>query len=345
MAKPKILVTGGLGFIGSHTVVQLVEHGYDPIIIDNLSNSKEWIRAHIEKIVDQPVSFYKADCNDRKALRHIFEKEENIEGVIHFAAYKAVGESVEKPLMYFDNNLGSTVKLMETMKEYEVKQFIFSSSCSVYGNPEKLPVTEDTPMQRAESPYAYTKQVCERMIEDAHQSRVPFSTVILRYFNPVGAHPSSLIGELPLNKPNNLVPVITGAAIGKYGPMTVHGDDYDTPDGSCIRDYIHVVDLADAHVKAIDFLNKQNKDNQVEIFNVGTGQGNSVLEMLNFFEEESGTKVPYSIGPRRPGDVVQVYADCTKVNTIMGWEAKLKARDALRDAWNWELYLKNDKPE
>ncbi|HBH23310.1 MAG TPA: UDP-glucose 4-epimerase GalE [Cytophagales bacterium] len=345
MAKPKILVTGGLGFIGSHTVVQLVEQGYDPIIIDNLSNSKEWIRAHIEKIVDQPVSFYKADCNDRKSLRHIFEKEENIEGVIHFAAFKAVGESVEKPLMYFDNNLGSTVKLMETMKEYEVKQFIFSSSCSIYGNPEKLPVTEDTPMQRAESPYAYTKQVCERMIEDAHQSRVPFRTVILRYFNPVGAHPSSLIGELPLNKPNNLVPVITGAAIGKYGPMAVHGDDYDTPDGSCIRDYIHVLDLADAHVKAIDFLNKQNNVNQVEIFNVGTGQGNSVLEMLNFFEEESGTKVPYSIGPRRPGDVVQVYADCTKVNTIMGWEAKLTARDALRDAWNWELYLKNNNPE
>jgi len=336
----KILVTGGMGYIGSHTVVELHNNGYEPIIVDNLAKSEPWVKGNIEKLIGKEVTFYQEDCNDISALNKIFEKEGNIEGVIHFAAFKSVGESVEQPAKYFENNFNSTLKVMEAMKKHNTKYFIFSSSCSVYGNPDKLPVTEETPMKKAESPYAFTKQVCERMIEDVHVAGVKFSSIILRYFNPIGAHPSTLIGELPLDRPSNLVPVITRATMGKIGPMHVHGNDYDTTDGTCVRDYIHVVDLADAHVKALQYLEDVNKENFVDIFNVGTGKGNSVLDMITTFEKENDEKVPYSIGPRRAGDVVEVYADCTKVNKVMKWDAKLTAANALKDAWKWELYLK-----
>lgn len=338
----KILVTGGLGFIGSHTVVQLVENGYEPIVIDNLSNSKPWIKDNIEKIIEKPLKVYTEDCNSPESLDKIFKVERDIVGVIHFAAFKAVGESVEKPVEYFDNNLGSTIKLLDAMRKYKVKSFIFSSSCSVYGNPDQLPVTETSPVKHAESPYAYTKQVCERMIKDAHVAGMTFSSVLLRYFNPIGAHPSALIGELPLGKPNNLVPVITRTAMGKIEKMMIFGNDYDTPDGTCVRDYIHVVDLAEAHVKALEYLEGVNKENHVELFNVGTGKGNTVLELLNAFEKEAKIKVNYELGDRRAGDVEKVYADCTKVNNVMKWKSKFTAEDALRDAWRWELYIKDN---
>ena len=335
----KILVTGGLGYIGSHTVVELANNGYEPIIIDNLSNSRPLIRENLEKILDRSLQFYREDCNDEEALEKIFSKE-GISGIIHFAAHKSVGESVEKPLMYYDNNLNSTLKLIEMMKKHDVDHFIFSSSCSVYGNPDKLPVTETSPIKHAESPYASTKQMCERIISDVHVAGAPFGSVILRYFNPIGAHPSALIGELPLGKPNNLVPVITKTAMGKIPQMQVFGDDYDTPDGTCIRDYIHVMDLASAHVKALEYLEKKNQENHLEIFNVGTGAGNSVLELLNAFEEVNHLPVNYKIAPRRPGDIEKIYADCKKVNQVIGWKAELNIQEALRNAWKWELYVK-----
>ena len=339
---PKILVTGGLGYIGSHTVVELVNNGYEPVIIDNLSNSRLIIKDNLEKILGRSIQFYQEDCSDEEVLENIFSKE-GIEGVIHFAAHKSVGESVEKPLMYYHNNLNSTLKLIEMIKKHKASSFIFSSSCSVYGNPDSLPVTESSPIKHAESPYASTKQMCERIISDVHVAKVPFGSVILRYFNPIGAHPSALIGELPLGKPNNLVPVITKTAIGKIPEMQVFGNDYNTPDGTCIRDYIHVMDLAAAHVKALEYLQQQNEENHLEIFNVGTGNGNSVLELLTAFEKANNISANYKIAPRRPGDVEKVYADCQKVNQLMGWQAKRDLKEALRDAWKWELYLKEMK--
>lgn len=338
----KILVTGGAGFIGSHTVVELLNAGYEPIIIDNLSNSNRSALAGLRQIVGHDVPFYEADCNDPEALNALFEKE-NFQGVIHFAAHKAVGESVAKPLMYYRNNLDSTILLLETMQRYGVPNLVFSSSCTVYGQPEHLPVTEETPRLPAQSPYGNTKAICEDIIRDTVRSGAPIKSIALRYFNPMGAHPSGLIGELPLGVPGNLVPFITQTAAGIREKLTVYGDDYNTVDGTCIRDYIHVVDLAKAHVQALRLLDSRQEDGFYDIFNVGTGQGNTVLEIIRTFEEVNNVKLNYIIGPRRPGDVEKIYAQVDKVNNVMGWHAEKTLAEGLQDAWRWEqnLQLKN----
>lgn len=334
----KILVTGGAGFIGSHTVVELYSSGFQPVIVDNLSNSEEKALAGIERIIGQKIPFYSADCNDRSALMAIFEKE-HIEGVIHFAASKAVGESVEKPLMYYQNNIGSTVLLLEIIQAFGVKNFVFSSSCTVYGQPDELPVTEETPRKEAASPYGNTKRICEDIIRDVVVSKVGLKAISLRYFNPIGAHESAEIGELPRGVPSNLVPYITQAAAGLRGQLVVFGDDYDTADGTCVRDFIHVVDLAKAHVKALELLDKTNQENYYDVFNVGTGDGATVLQLIQTFEEVNGLQLNYQIGPRRPGDVEKIYAQVDKVNNIMGWQAQKTLADALRDAWRWQQKL------
>lgn len=334
----KILVTGGAGFIGSHTVVELHNAGYEPVIIDDLSNSKSAVLDGLKKITGKDFKFYQNDCNDKIALENIFKTEGNIVGVIHFAAFKAVGESVQEPLKYYHNNIGSLVTLIETMKKYGVNDLVFSSSCTVYGEPDTLPVTEQSKIKPATSPYGFTKQVGEQIIRDQHQSDSDFSAVLLRYFNPIGAHPSSQIGELPLGVPNNLVPFITQTAAGIREKITVYGSDYNTTDGTCIRDYIHVVDLAKAHVASLDWLFKR-KSKQLEVLNVGTGNGSSVLEVVQAFEKVNDLKLNYSIGPRREGDVEKVYADATKVQQILGWKAELSLEESLRDAWNWQKTL------
>ncbi|MFD1144467.1 UDP-glucose 4-epimerase GalE [Larkinella insperata] len=338
----RILVTGGAGFIGSHTVVELVNAGYEPIIIDNFSNSDRSALDGLRQILNRDVIFYQGDCNDPETLNAIFEKE-SLGGVIHFAAHKAVGESVAKPLMYYRNNLDSTILLLETMQRYGVSNLVFSSSCTVYGQPEQLPVTEATPRLPAQSPYGNTKTICEDIIRDTVRSGAAMKAIALRYFNPIGAHPSGLIGELPLGVPSNLVPFITQTAAGLREKVTVFGNDYDTPDGTCIRDYIHVVDLAKAHVQALRLLDSQEENSYYDIFNVGTGQGNTVLELIKTFEEVNQLKLNYSIGPRRPGDVEKIYAQVDKVNNVMGWRAEKSLADGLRDAWRWEqnLHLKN----
>ncbi|MFC5411141.1 UDP-glucose 4-epimerase GalE [Larkinella bovis] len=337
----KILVTGGAGFIGSHTVVELVNAGYEPVIIDNFSNSNRSALDGLRQIMGRDVAFYEADCNDAGALSDIFEKE-NFQGVIHFAAYKAVGESVAKPLMYYRNNLDSTLLLLETMQQHGVPNLVFSSSCTVYGQPEHLPVTEETPRLPAQSPYGNTKAICEDIIRDTVFAKAPIKAVALRYFNPMGAHPSGLIGELPLGVPGNLVPFITQTAAGIREKLTVFGDDYNTPDGTCIRDFIHVVDLAKAHVQALRLLDSQEETSYYDIFNVGTGQGNTVLELIRTFEEANNLKLNYTIGPRRPGDVEKIYAQVDKVNNVMGWRAEKTLAEGLQDAWRWEqnLHLK-----
>ncbi|WP_159471929.1 UDP-glucose 4-epimerase GalE [Dyadobacter sp. 3J3] len=334
----KILVTGGAGFIGSHTVVELHEAGFEPVILDNLYNSNREVLNGIKGITGKDFPFYEVDCNDIEKVRAVFEKEK-FDGVIHFAAYKAVGESVEKPLNYYENNIISLLVLLKVMKEYNVDKFVFSSSCTVYGQPDALPVTESTPRKPANSPYGNTKAIAEDIIRDHVHSAPGIKAISLRYFNPIGAHETSLIGELPNGVPSNLVPFITQTAAGLRKSLTVFGSDYDTADGTCVRDFIHVVDLAKAHLKALQLLDSQTDKNYYDVFNVGTGQGYTVLDLINTFEKVSGEKLNYSIGPRREGDVEKIYAQSDKVNSVMKWTAEKTMADALLDAWNWQLKI------
>ncbi len=341
----RILVTGGTGYIGSHTVVELMQQGYDVTIIDNLSNSSIDVLDGITTIVGKRPDFYNVDCNDFVNLESIFKQFPDIEGVIHFAASKAVGESVEKPLMYYRNNIGSLITLLELMRRYHVNNIVFSSSCTVYGQPDKnhLPVDETAPLQKALSPYGNTKQINEDIIRDEAHADANLHATILRYFNPIGAHPSALIGELPNGVPNNLLPFVTQTAAGLRKELKVFGDDYDTPDGSCIRDYIYVVDLAKAHVKAIERMIKHEGMEQVETFNLGTGRGLSVLEIVREFIKATGVNVPYSIVARREGDIEKVWANPEKANKILGWKADTPIAEVLLSAWNWEKHLRNIK--
>jgi UDP-glucose 4-epimerase len=332
----KVLVTGGCGYIGSHTIVDLIESGYEVVSIDNLSNSSEEVLDGIEKITGKRVQNYQVDLVHRSGTFDVFEEHPDIKGIIHFAALKAVGESVEKPLLYFENNLISMINILKAMNAFQVSQLIFSSSCSVYGNADQLPVTEDTPLKEAESPYARTKQMCEQIIQDTLHQYSSLNAILLRYFNPAGAHESALIGESPINKANNLVPVITETAIGKRNKMTVFGDDYDTRDGSCIRDYIHVMDLANAHTKALDYLLAEKNESNVEVFNIGIGEGVSVLEAVQAFEEVTGQSLNYEIGPRRAGDVIAIYANKDKTERLLGWEPTRSIEDIMKTAWEWE---------
>jgi len=337
MATRKILVTGGAGYIGSHTVVELFNAGYVPIIIDDFSNSEKSAIKGIEKILGQSVKLYIGDCNDSSFLHKVFKEEGEISGVIHFAAFKAVGESVNEPLKYYQNNIGSLLSVLEAMKTFNITDIVFSSSCTVYGEPEELPVTEDSPIQKATSPYGNTKQICEEILYDEAQSMsTTIKAIALRYFNPVGAHPSANIGELPLGTPNNLVPYVTQTAAGLRKELTVFGNDYNTVDGTCIRDYIHVVDLAKAHVKAIDYLSQKENQNLYDTFNIGTGKGNSVMEVINTFEQISGTKLHYTVGSRRIGDVEKVYGDVRKAKEVLAWKSIFTLNDALTDAWRWQ---------
>ena len=336
MAKKKILVTGGAGYIGAHTVVELSQAGFEPVIVDNFSKSDDTLLKGIEKILGSKPVFMEGNCTDRTFLRSVFEKHQ-FACVMHFAAFKSVGESVQRPLYYYHNNIESLVTLLEVMKEFNVNDLIFSSSCTVYGEPDQIPVDESAPFKRAESPYGATKQMCERILEDAYSSG--FRVISLRYFNPIGAHPSALLGELPIGTPNNLVPYVTQTAIGKREQLTVFGNDYTTPDGSCIRDFIHVVDLATAHMNAMQYLDKQKGDTFYNVFNLGTGVGVSVLELITKFEKATGVKLNYVIGPRRSGDVEKTYADPAKVNKELGWNAKYSVEEALLHAWQWEQKL------
>ncbi|WP_294821776.1 UDP-glucose 4-epimerase GalE [uncultured Flavobacterium sp.] len=331
----KILVTGGLGFIGSHTVVELQNEGFDVVVIDDLSNAEALVVEGIASITGKKPEFGKIDLRDKAAVQQFFHKHADVKGVIHFAASKAVGESVEDPLLYYENNVGALIYLLQELQKKEEAHFIFSSSCTVYGQAGKMPISEETPVQPALSPYGNTKQIGEEIISDV--ARVSgISAVLLRYFNPIGAHPSANIGELPLGVPQNLVPFITQTAIGLRQQLSVFGDDYDTPDGTCIRDYIHVVDLAKAHVIALKrLIDKANAD-KVEVFNLGTGKGSSVLEVINAFEKATGQKLNYKIVPKRPGDVTEAYADTTKANDVLGWKSELTLEDALASAWKWE---------
>jgi len=334
----KVIVTGGAGFIGSHTVVELVAAGYEPVIVDDLRNSDERTLQGLASIIGRTPTLHRIDCTDEAAFDTVFRTEGHIYGVIHFAAYKAVGESVAEPVKYYANNLGSLAVLLKLMDRYAVKRLVFSSSCTVYGQPLELPVSERSPDGRASSPYGFTKVACEQLLRDLSVADGTMRSVLLRYFNPIGAHPSGLIGELPIGVPNNLVPYVTQTAMGKRERLTINGNDYATPDGTCVRDYIHVVDLAKAHVEALHWLDQQ-KGGACEVFNLGTGKGNTVLEVVNAFEEVTGVKVPHVIGPRRAGDVESVYAETTKSRTVLGWSCKQDLRDALRDAWKWELAL------
>ncbi len=337
----KILITGGAGYIGSHTAVALVNAGFEPVIIDNFSNSEKSALVGLNKICGREITAYEVDCLDRSGVEKVF-LENDFSGVIHFAASKAVGESTRLPLKYYANNIDSLLILLETMSKFRVKDMVFSSSCTVYGQPKELPVTESTPRQDAESPYGNTKKICEDILRDFIQSGVDSRIIALRYFNPVGAHPSSEIGELPIGVPANLIPFVTQTAAGIREKITVFGNDYDTIDGTCVRDYIHVMDLADAHVKALAYLSNQ-KLNFYDIFNVGTGRGNTVLEVIQTFEKVSGQKLNYEIGPRRPGDIEKVWANTDKINKVLGWEAKYSLEDSLRDSWNWQKRLSEMK--
>ncbi len=334
--RPKIIVTGGAGFIGSHTVVELINAGYMPVIIDDFSNSKEWIIDRLCILTQSAIMYYKVDCKNYETMHEIFTGLGDIEGIIHFAAYKSVGESVGSPLKYYQNNVGSLTTILQLIDKFNIPKLVFSSSCTVYGQADQLPVTELTPIKKAESPYGYTKQVGEQLINDVKKE----GAVILRYFNPIGAHSSGLIGELPNGKPENLVPYITQTAIGIREQLQVFGNDYNTQDGTCLRDYIHVVDLARAHVKALQYL---DENSTTETFNVGTGKGNSVLEMIETFEKVNQIKLNYKIVPRRIGDIEQIYADTTKANEVLKWKAKYGIKEALKDAWKWELNIREMK--
>ncbi|MBD5311614.1 MAG: UDP-glucose 4-epimerase GalE [Bacteroides sp.] len=337
--KQKILVTGGTGYIGSHTVVELQQAGYEVVIIDNLSNSNIEVLDGIEQITGIRPVFVKGDCTDINTLRKLFEDNPGIKGIINFAASKAVGESVQKPLLYYRNNLNTLINLLELMPEFGVKGIVFSSSCTVYGEPDVNPIDETAPIKPATSPYGNTKQISEEIITDYIASGAPIKSIILRYFNPVGAHPSALIGELPLGVPQNLIPYLTQTAAGIRKELTVFGDDYNTPDGSCIRDFIDVVDLAKAHVIAMSrMLDCEDKDS-IEIFNLGTGRGLSVLELIESFERSTGVKVPHRIGSRRAGDIEKIWAEPTKANTVLGWTAQVPIDDTMRNAWAWQKHL------
>jgi UDP-glucose 4-epimerase len=331
----KILVTGGLGYIGSHTVVELQNDGYDVVVIDNLNNSSEQVKARIESITGKPFELLVGDVNDTVALQGLFKKH-SFDGVIHFAAYKAVGESVENPIMYYQNNVSGLISVLEAMNTFMVSNLIFSSSCTVYGAATDLPVTEDTLIQKAESPYGTTKILGEDIIQDFAKHKA-FKSILLRYFNPVGAHPTAQIGELPLGVPSNLIPFVTQTAAGIRAQLTVYGDDYATIDGTCIRDYIHVVDLAKAHVKALNYADEMNKS--VDVFNVGTGNGTTVLEVIRAFENINGIKLNYKIGQRRPGDIEQIWADTTKVSEALGWKPQYGVEDMMKHAWAWQQGL------
>lgn len=339
MEKTKILVTGGTGYIGSHTTVELQKAGYDVVIIDNLSNSNESVLDGIEAITGIRPVFVKGDCTDIETLRRLFKENPGIKGIINFAASKAVGESVHKPLLYYRNNLNTLINLLECMPEYGVKGIVFSSSCTVYGEPDVNPIDETAPIKPATSPYGNTKQISEEIITDYIASGAPIKSIILRYFNPIGAHPSAKIGELPVGVPQNLVPYLTQAAAGIRKELTVFGDDYNTPDGSCIRDYIDVVDLAKAHVTAMKRMLDGEDTDAIEIFNLGTGRGLSVLELINAFEKSTGVKVPHHIGPRREGDIEKIWAAPAKANEVLGWTAEVPIEDTMRNAWAWQCTL------
>jgi len=338
----KILVTGGCGYIGSHTIVDLVENGYDVISVDNNTRSNPRILEGVEKITGKKIKNYKVDLCNFDDTFAIFQENPDIAGIVHFAAYKAVGESVELPLMYFENNLLSLINLLKCVQEFEIPYFVFSSSCTVYGNPSEVPVTEMTPPKPAESPYGYTKQMGEQIINEFSKA-ANVRCVLLRYFNPVGAHPSALIGELPIGTPANLVPAITQTAIGKLPKMTVHGNDYPTRDGSCIRDYVHVCDIAHAHTLALAFLLDQKSVKKCDVFNLGTGNGVSVLEAIGAFEKVTGVKLNYVIGPRRPGDVIAIYANNDLAKKQLGWSPNFTLGEMMSTAWKWEQKLKVDE--
>ncbi len=338
--KGKILVTGGAGYIGSHTVVELQNGGYEVVVIDNLSNSNADVIDGIEKITGIRPVFEILDCNDKDGLKRLFENNKGIRGIIHFAASKAVGESVQKPLLYYRNNLVSLINLLELMPEYGIENIVFSSSCTVYGQPDILPVDEKAPIKPALSPYGNTKQINEEIIRDTVYANPAIRSIILRYFNPIGAHPSVEIGELPNGVPQNLIPFLTQTAIGIRKELSVFGDDYNTPDGSCIRDYINVVDLAKAHVIAVERMLEKKSEQNVEIFNLGTGRGLSVLELIKTFEKATGVKVNYKIVDRREGDIEQVFANPDFANNVLGWKAKESVEDTLRSAWEWQVRLR-----
>lgn len=338
----KILVTGGCGYIGVHTIVDLIQNGYDVISVDNNSRSNPAIMKGAEKITNRSIKNYSIDLCDLEATRAVFQENTDIGGIIHFAAYKAVGESVQKPLMYYENNLTSLINILKCAEEFDVPHFVFSSSCTVYGSPDVIPVTEETPQKPAESPYGATKQMGEIIVRDAIKSNA-IQSILLRYFNPVGAHPSILIGEIPLGRPANLVPAITQTAIGKLPTMHVMGTDYPTRDGSCVRDYIHVCDIAHAHTLALNFLVEKKNISNCEIFNLGTGDGFTVLEVIQAFEDANGVKLNYERSPRRPGDVVAIYANNNKAKEVLGWDPKYTLTDMMTSAWQWELKLKNEQ--
>lgn len=336
MTKRKILVTGGAGYIGSHTVVELVTAGFDPIIVDDFRNSKPFIIDILEELTNEKIKFYNIDCNDEVEMTKVFEENRDLYGVIHFAAYKSVNESVKNPLVYYKNNVGSLVNLLNLMEKYIIKNLVFSSSCTVYGEPMTPIVTEKTEVQQAASPYGDTKITCEKIINYTAETSNNLQAVMLRYFNPIGAHPSAKLGELPQGVPNNLLPYLTQTVNGIREQLTVYGDDYkNTVDGTCVRDYIHVVDLAKAHVKSLKWLSDKTEP-IVEVFNLGTGNGNSVLEVINTFEAVNGEKVNYKIGPRRDGDVEQIFADATKAKKVLGWECQYSLADSLKHSWEWE---------
>lgn len=334
--KSKILVTGGLGFIGSHTVVALIEQGYEVVIIDNLSNSSIDVLGGITKITQVTPEFENIDLRNKEEVLNFFEKHTNIAGVIHFAASKAVGESVENPLLYYENNLATLIYLLQRLSEKEDANFIFSSSCTVYGQADTLPISESAPVKKAESPYGNTKQIGEEIIKDTCKVHPNLKAISLRYFNPIGAHPSAEIGELPIGTPQNLVPFITQTAIGKREQLSVFGNDYPTNDGTCIRDYIHVMDLARAHVVALKRLMNNEADSNYDVFNLGTGKGNSVLEVIQSFERTTGKKLSYKIAERREGDITAAYADTIKANSVLGWRSEKDLDEALESAWKWE---------
>lgn len=337
----KILVTGGLGFIGSHTVVELQNEGYEVVIIDDCSNSSEDVLEGIVAITGKKPLFEKIDLKEKNKVIDFFERHHDVEGVIHFAASKAVGESVEKPLLYYENNIGTLVYILNELSKKDQANFIFSSSCTVYGQADELPITENAPVKTAESPYGNTKQMGEEIIADTCKVTSGLQAISLRYFNPMGAHPSVEIGELPKGVPQNLVPFITQTGIGLRKELSVFGDDYPTPDGTCIRDYIHVVDLAKAHVVALQrLLNRENESNY-EVYNLGTGKGSSVLEVINSFERVSGKKLNYKVVDRRQGDVISAYADTTKANNVLGWKAKSTLDEAMKSAWDWEQKIRD----
>lgn len=338
-----ILVTGGTGYIGSHTVVELMKEGFDVVIIDNLSNSEKSVLDGIAEITGRRPFFEQFDICDKKRLNDFFRIYKHLDSVIHFAAYKAVGESIEKPLMYYQNNLTTLMNLLEGMTEFNIPHFVFSSSATVYGQPDRLPVNEDTPFKPADSPYGNTKQIAEDIIRDTVKAHQNLKAISLRYFNPIGAHSSALIGELPRGVPNNLVPFITQTAIGLRDELKIFGSDYNTPDGSAIRDYIHVVDLAKAHVVSIKRMMEQKSKSDLEIFNLGTGKGSSVMEIVNAFEKSTGEKLNYKIVGRRRGDIESVYADTNYANKELGWKAEIGLEETLLSAWNWEKNIRKRK--